>query len=173
MTLQYIGKESCIHGTDGWIPIQFVLKAGTQEVFMVYLWPCKCTLFLNLCWFFLLSIRFAVLSQEVSDGLLWPPASDAVQGVGHGLNKKPPCRRAEMFERALNSNSSNISTFLQIRTVLLKEECREMHFSIISEAFRHYFLRVLQSITSVPCFTSQLGEICSLSLIQYQHWLAK
>lgn len=37
----------------------------------------------------------------------------------------------------------------------------------------HNFMRALHSTTFMPCFTSQLGEIWSLSLLQYWCWLAK
>lgn len=72
--------------------------------------------------------------------------------------------------------TAQTSTFLEIRTVLLKGGMlRDVLFNYIKTILAPCtnILRVLHSTTSIPCFTSQLEKIWNWSLIQYQGWLAK
>lgn len=171
--LRHIGKESCVHRAAGWLPIHCGVETCTQAMLMAYLRPHKCTLFLSLCWFVLLPMSLAVfLPQRVRQLTLATSfLSDAIQGIGHQLYKKPsPRMRVEMLERVLSSISSNI--------YIPGDKDRPSEGRMLRDVLFNYIRTILAPCTIfwesiVPCFTSQLGEVWNLSLIQYQCWLAK
>lgn len=104
-------------------------------------------LFLSLGWLVLLPKSSVVFLTQGGRQLTLATRSfaEAAQGIGHQLHKEPAPWELKCLE-VCSAQTAQASVFLGTRAVLLKEECREMYFSITSEAFWH-LARFLESLT--------------------------